>query len=578
MNIDFWSQVSLILVLGLGGLLVQRFFKPHLDRDQYYYVKDITMLASWAMVGIWSGSGLLKWVIIAGMGGLFLGFCQKMQRSFELRPLFLLLGLLLALFGPRINFIGMPGGVFLYLPQGVAVILSALWYSLFPLVLQEVDQIPGLGGSLLFVGWLLMTLGVVTSSPGWNEVIYASLAGLVLIGTFWSRHLHVYGRLGEQMTSMWGMIMGGITVLGASKGLAFSALFLMPLGLFLVPIMETSLRVVGTSLVRRQLGNVTLYRALINRGVDHPMAVYMVSFTCLCLGILGFSAQRYGPWQVPLLVLPGVLLLGGGLYAFLRWGGSVLTHSRRPRIFGVHVDNVTLNYVLGRVRAMVSQGESCLICTLDALGALRSREDAEYREVLNRSDLVLPDGSGLIEAFKLLGNPLSERIPGVEFVDHLCRLAASERWGVFLLGGKPGVAELAAQRLLERHPGLVVAGCRDGYFPDSEEGEVIESIASSGARVLFVGLGVPRQEKWLFKVLKAHGRLPGVVGVGIGGSFDVISGRLKRAPVSWQRLRLEWLYRTIQEPWRIRRVARLPKFAFLVLWEKLFGKREERQD
>ncbi|MCX7827930.1 MAG: WecB/TagA/CpsF family glycosyltransferase [Thermanaerothrix sp.] len=566
----------MILVLGLGGLLVQRFFKPHLDRDQYYYVKDITMLASWAMVGIWSGSGLLKWVIIAGMGGLFLGFCQKMQRSFELRPLFLFLGLLLALFGPRINFIGMPGGVFLYLPQGVAVVLSALWYSLFPLVLQEVDQIPGLGGSLLFVGWLLMSLGVLISSPGWNEVIYACLAGLVLMGAFWSRYLHVYGRLGEQMTSMWGMIMGGITVLGASKGLAFSALFLMPLGLFLVPIVETSLKIVGTSLVRRQLGSVTLYRALMNRGVDHPMAVYMVSFTCLCLGMLGFSAQRSGTWQLSLLVLLGIVLLGGGLYTFLRRGGSVLAHSRRPRIFGVHVDNVTLNYVLGRVRAMVSRGESCLICTLDALGALRSRDDSEYREVLNRSDLVLPDGKGLLEAFRILGNPLSERIPGVEFVDHLCRLAASEGWKVFLLGGKPGVAELAAQRLVERHPGLVVAGCMDGYFPDSKEAEVVKSIASSGAKVLFVGLGVPRQEKWLFKVLKTDGCLAGVVGVGIGGSFDVISGRLKRAPLSWQRLGLEWLYRTIQEPWRIRRIARLPKFLLLVLLEKLLGPGDDK--
>ncbi|ACZ19237.1 glycosyl transferase, WecB/TagA/CpsF family [Thermanaerovibrio acidaminovorans DSM 6589] len=570
----FWSLL-LIAAVGMVGVLIQRFFKGHLARDQYYYVKDIVVLGSWAMMGLWSGNGLLKWVIVAAMGGFFLGFCQKVQRSFDLRPLFLLLGLALALWGPRIGFLGMPGDVFLFLPEGVAVLLSAMWYSLFPLIFQEVDQIPGLGGQLLLVGWGMMTLGVLTASSGWNEVTYASLGGLVIIVAFWSRYLHVYGRLGEHMAALWGVLFGGLSVLGVSKGLAFSVLFMAPVGLFLVPLAETSLRITGAVLMRRELGNVTLYRALMNRGMDHPKAVYLVTTVCLAFGMMGFSAQRSASYlQLGVLMSSGIMLVFTCFLVFFQ-GGEGVRHQRRPRIFDVFVDNVSLNYVLGRIRAMVAGGENCLICTLDALGALRSREDGTYRKALNRADFVLPDGKGLMEGLRFLGTPIVERLPGVEFVDHLSRLAAAEGWGVYLLGGLPGVAEEAARKLSARHRGLNVVGARDGYFSKEEEPSVVEAIKSSGARVLVVGLGVPRQEIWLEDLLKGDAPpLRGVVGIGVGGSLDVISGRLKRAPKGWQRMGLEWLYRVIQEPWRIRRVMRLPLFVLLVMAER-FGRRRE---
>lgn len=120
-----------------------------------------------------------------------------------------------------------------------------------------------------------------------------------------------------------------------------------------------------------------------------------------------------------------------------------------------------------------------------------------------------------------------------------------------------------------------MVGARDGYFSKEEEPSVVEAIRSSGARVLVVGLGVPRQEIWLEDLLKGDAPpLRGVVGIGVGGSLDVISGRLKRAPKGWQRMGLEWLYRVIQEPWRIRRVMRLPLFVLLVVAER-FGRRRE---
>ena len=177
--------------------------------------------------------------------------------------------------------------------------------------------------------------------------------------------------------------------------------------------------------------------------------------------------------------------------------------------------------------------------------------------------LVLPDGAGLIGALKLIGTPIQERIPGVEFTEHLCRRAAYEGWRVWMLGGAPGVAETAAERLAEKFPGLTVSGTCDGFFKPEDTDEICSAIRRAETDILFVGLGVPKQEYWLEEYL---GKTGAVVGMGIGGSMDVISGRLTRAPKIWQKVGMEWLYRVIQEPWRWRRLTKLPLFVwYLVL-------------
>jgi len=163
---------------------------------------------------------------------------------------------------------------------------------------------------------------------------------------------------------------------------------------------------------------------------------------------------------------------------------------------------------------------------------------------------------------RLLKTPIQERIPGVEFTEHLCKRAAYEGWSIWLIGGKPGVAETAAEVLKSKYPGLIIAGTNDGYFAADQSDGICNDIASSGAKILFAGLGVPKQEYWLDENLKKTGV---IVGMGIGGSMDVLSGNLARAPRIWQKLYLEWLYRTIQEPWRWKRIAKLPLFVFYVL-------------
>jgi N-acetylglucosaminyldiphosphoundecaprenol N-acetyl-beta-D-mannosaminyltransferase len=164
------------------------------------------------------------------------------------------------------------------------------------------------------------------------------------------------------------------------------------------------------------------------------------------------------------------------------------------------------------------------------------------------------------------GAKLRERVAGVELIEHVCARAAAEGLPVYLLGGAPGIAERAADALRSRHPGLQVAGTRDGYFAETDSAEIAGAIRASGARVLFAGMGFPRQEFWLSQYLKQTGC---GVGIGVGGSFDVISGNVRRAPDAWRKAHLEWFYRLVTQPQRWRRQLALPYFVLLVAGENV---------
>jgi N-acetylglucosaminyldiphosphoundecaprenol N-acetyl-beta-D-mannosaminyltransferase len=231
------------------------------------------------------------------------------------------------------------------------------------------------------------------------------------------------------------------------------------------------------------------------------------------------------------------------------------------------VDSISVDYALGKIRSWVNlEHGGRYIVTLDALSALRAREDKKYRDLVRGADLVLPDGKGLLAALAFLGTPVAQRIPGVEFVEKMCRLAASEGWPVFFLGGAEGVAEKAAAVMERKFPGLSVGGFSHGYVEPGNMPSLLEDIKRSGSRFIFVGMGVPRQEKWMSET---GSTIDNSVSIGVGGSFDVISGNLKRAPSAVQKMGLEWLYRLIQEPWRWSRIKRLPEFVFKVILTRI---------
>ncbi len=233
----------------------------------------------------------------------------------------------------------------------------------------------------------------------------------------------------------------------------------------------------------------------------------------------------------------------------------------RVVVLGVPFDRVDLAGALRRAAELASSGGFHLVVTANPELVVAAQASPELMQVVRSASMVVADGIGVVWASRRLGDPLPERVAGVELMEALCGWAASEDRPVFLLGGRPGVAEAAARNLVRKFPGLQVAGTHHGYFSGADA-EVADRVAHSGAQLLFCGLGSPAQELWLWR----HRHRLGVrLAMGVGGSLDVLAGRARRAPQWVRRAHLEWLYRLVREPWRWRRQLALPRFAWAVL-------------
>ncbi|KYH33596.1 WecB/TagA/CpsF family glycosyltransferase [Neomoorella mulderi] len=231
-------------------------------------------------------------------------------------------------------------------------------------------------------------------------------------------------------------------------------------------------------------------------------------------------------------------------------------------VLGNRVDPLTLAGAVARVTEFIRAGTPHHVVTLNAEIAYRAYCEPELQALINRAHLVTADGAGILWAARKLGTPLPERVTGIDLLQALAVAGARQGWRFYLYGAAPGVAEAAAARLQKEHPGLVVAGTSHGYLSSREIPGLIEAIKAARPHILLVGLGAPKQEYWIASHLE---ELQVPVAMGVGGSFDVLAGRVQRAPAWVQRLNLEWLYRVIQEPGRVKRTLALPKFMLVVL-------------
>jgi N-acetylglucosaminyldiphosphoundecaprenol N-acetyl-beta-D-mannosaminyltransferase len=236
----------------------------------------------------------------------------------------------------------------------------------------------------------------------------------------------------------------------------------------------------------------------------------------------------------------------------------------RTYVLGCRLDLVDADQATDRILALARGTTPSLVVTLGTEMVVHAQHDREFARIINESALSVCDTIGLLAAAR--SSALRERVTGVDLVAHICERAANEDLPVFLLGGAEGVAADAAAILERRYPGLPIAGTHHGYFTDAESPAMAQMIRESGARALFAGLGYPRQERWLSRYLRETGC---GVGIGVGGSFDVISGRAQRAPLLWRRLGLEWLYRLAREPHRWKRQLALPYFVWLMLLDRM---------
>lgn len=235
---------------------------------------------------------------------------------------------------------------------------------------------------------------------------------------------------------------------------------------------------------------------------------------------------------------------------------------------GVSFDNLTKIEFTERARQMLAAKEKGYCVTPNAEIVYEAVKDPGFRELLNGAALVLPDGAGVVLGAKILGTPLREKVAGIEFGEELCALLAQTGGRLYLLGGKPGIAELAGEKLQEKYPGLTVCGTADGYFQD--EKAAVEKLNMAKPDVVFVCLGAPKQEKFIRKHFE---EMNATLFLGLGGSLDGYAGVAHRAPRWMINLSLEWLYRLIREPKRLGRMMRLPKFVLICFREKLRRKK-----
>lgn len=235
----------------------------------------------------------------------------------------------------------------------------------------------------------------------------------------------------------------------------------------------------------------------------------------------------------------------------------------KETILGVDVNTENYDELIPKLFNNIDAKKKSLIVAINPEKLMKAKDDPALKALLNRAEFQIPDGIGVIIASKIQKGNITSRVTGVDMMDRIVREAARTSKSIFLYGAKPGVAEAAAAKLIETYHDLKVAGTQDGYEKDTSK--VINKINEAKPDILFVAMGSPKQELW---IEEHRDNLHPILYQGVGGSFDVLAGNIKRAPAAFQKAGAEWLYRLLLEPSRIKRQMNLPKFLFEIIRSK----------
>lgn len=236
-------------------------------------------------------------------------------------------------------------------------------------------------------------------------------------------------------------------------------------------------------------------------------------------------------------------------------------------IAGINIDDITMDQAVEKVYEFISSNENHSIYTPNAEIMMDGITSKDLNQVLNNADMLVADGAGVVLASKILGKAVAQKVSGVDLVKNLLKASSNKPIKFFLFGGKPGIAEIANANIICDYPRAQVVGTRNGFFTEENEEEIINEINNSGADVLLVCLGAPKQELWIYK---NKSKLKVKACLGVGGTLDILAGNVKLAPDFFRNNGLEWLYRLYKEPRRFKRMLRLPKFIIYVFGIK-FG-------
>ncbi len=247
-----------------------------------------------------------------------------------------------------------------------------------------------------------------------------------------------------------------------------------------------------------------------------------------------------------------------------------LSDARITNILGIGIDNITRAQAVVRVMDMIKSGGVFHVISFNPYKIQRFKGNADLRVVTGGADMRLAAGAGLQWAGSVLRTPITERIPTLSFMMDIIRISEIKEYSIFLVGGKPEIVERAFFNIKKSFPKIRIVGRHGGYFNTDRERSVIEAMRKSEANIIFVGLGFPREDRWIARI---KGEFKNAVFISIGGCLDVISGEMRKAPAFFIERGMEWFYRIITRPWRLGRLMRVVLFFIMAVGKRIFSKK-----
>ncbi|MBU4227412.1 WecB/TagA/CpsF family glycosyltransferase [bacterium] len=520
---------------------------------------------------------------------------RKRKISIGVKLIFqVLISLIIIYSGVKIEFLRAPSsssGGYLYLSY-LSIPLTIIWLISITNSIGQADELGDITPYIVFIASLTFLVVSLVQRQG---LILAESLSLIMAATSFIFIKYVpRGKFSSYYMSF-GFILAVIAIVGVSKSTAALTL-LIPLLILGVPIIDSSYSIVANYARQESsipgIGKLALFsesgsgsgsrlcQKLQSYGFSAQGANLTIIRVSLYLSLSAFIISIYQNFYL-LLTLTA---FGWVVFELLKnkvrseeliIGRDILTS--RIKLFQVGIDQVDNQKTIQKIEEFIISKKPHQIVTPDTLAVLRARKDPEYHAILKSADLVTPDGAGILWAATTLNYPLPERVTGIDIIHNICRLAAKKGYSLYLLGSYPGVASEAALNLTKKYPGIKIAGTHHGYFScedvkngnsvrNKKEEEIITEIKENKPDILLVGMGMPKQEKWINKNLE---KLDVPVCIGVGGSFDVLSGRIPRAPLWMQRHGMEWIYRSIKQPNRAFRVLALFYFIWLVIVGKI---------
>jgi len=550
-------------------------------------------------------------IIIAGALIIVLGkMNEKKKLNTGSKLIFqILISLIIIYSGIRIEFLRNPAtpGSYIYF-SFLSIPLTLIWLIGITNSIGQTGELGDITPYIVFIASLTFFTVTLLQRQG---LILAEILSLSLaVVSFIAIKYFPRGKF-SSLYMLFGFILAVIAIVGVSKSTAALTLFI-PLLILGVPLVDSSYSIVSSYVVQqRKVGDFSttesrLRQKLQSYGFSAHGANYTIIATSLYLSLSALIISIYQ--SLYLLVIMSVF--GWVIFEMLKKKVSseelIIEKdlaNNRIKLFQVGIDRVDVKSVISRIEEFIVTKKSHLVVTPDTLAILRAKKDVDYFNIIQSANLVTPDGAGILWATTILHHPLKERVTGIDIIQGICKLAAKKAYSIYLLGASPGVAKEASLKLTQKYPGLKIIGNHHGYFhatslsdetikpqmhknkvnsgtegiakgmdikynERNEEAKIIQEINNKKPDILLVGMGVPRQEKWIAKNLKSK-RLNVPVCMGVGGSFDVLSGKIPRAPLWMQRHGMEWVYRFIKQPKRAFHTLALFYFMGLVIMGKI---------